>query len=188
MADFFLRALEEHRRILVEDREHVFKDAPETAVTLVKLEDAPCVCVKEFRWRGPLHACKGLLRPTQGVRALTNGRRLVEMGIGAPLPLALVTRTICGLVHGEWVIMEAIPDAVELDRFVIRRIDSGMEYCQRRELIRMFARFLSDIHAKGIFHADLKTCNIMVSDVEGGGACDSFCWTTTMCDSPFRFL
>ncbi len=170
LSDFFVHAVDEHHRILAEERERVRKDAPESAVTLVELPGAPRVCVKEFRWRGVLHACKAWFRPTRGIRTLLNGRRLVEMGVGAALPLALTTRTKGGLVQGEWVVMEAVPDAVELDRYVLRRINDGMGHWGRRELIRMFARFMSGVHGKGIFHADLKTCNIMVSDVHSGGA------------------
>ena len=67
-------------------------------------------------------------------------------------------------VHGRY------PDGVELDRYVVRRIREGMDYLQRRDLIRLFARFMSDLHGKGVFHADLKTCNIMVTAPDEGSA------------------
>jgi len=35
---------------------------------------------------------------------------------------------------------------------------------QRRSLVREFGRFLGSLHARCIFHADLKTCNILVSE------------------------
>ncbi len=168
-AEFCRRAVDEHHRILTSQRERVFKDAPETAVTLVELPGMPRVCVKEFRWRGTLHACKALARPTQGLRTFFNGRRLVDMGVGAALPLALVTRTRQGLIRKEWVVMETLPAAVELDRYLVRRLREGMDYLKKRELIRLFARFISGLHDKGIFHADLKTCNIMVSEADSDG-------------------
>ncbi len=168
-AEFFRRAVDEHLRILDSQRERVFKDAPETAVTLVELPGVPQVCVKEFRWRGALHACKALARPTQGLRTFVNGRRLVDMGVGAALPLALMTCTSQGLIRREWVVMETVPAGVELDRYLVRRLSEGMDYRHRRELIRQFARFLSDLHGKGIFHSDLKTCNIMVSEADSDG-------------------
>ena len=113
LSDFVKKAIEEHTRLLRSKSGAIRKDAPESAVTLVDLPGFPRVCVKEFRWRGWLHAFKGIFRPTQGLRTYRNGSRLSQMGISCPCPLALVRKGIAGIVRLEWVIMEVIPEALE---------------------------------------------------------------------------
>lgn len=157
-------SLREHARLLRTQGEPVRKDAPESAVTLVRLPGVPMLCVKEFRWRGLPHALKGLFRPTQGIRTFRNGRLLNEAGISVALPLALIRKTRVGLIHREWVVMQAIPDAMEFDRYLVKRISAGWSLEERRGLTRLLGRFIGSMHAKGIFHSDLKTCNILVSD------------------------
>jgi tRNA A-37 threonylcarbamoyl transferase component Bud32 len=162
--NFVLTCLDEHTRLLSGQTKAVLKNAPESAVTMVSLSGFPRVCVKEFRWRGWIHALKGLFRPTQGVRTFKNGWRLQADGIGVAAPLALVREKSLGLIRSEWIVMEAIPDALELDRFVVKRIVSRWTAEERRGMVRMFGRFIGSMHAKGIFHSDLKTCNVLVSE------------------------
>jgi serine/threonine protein kinase len=124
----------------------------------------PPLCVKELRWRGRIHALKGMFRSTQGERTFRNGWKLYEAGVSVPLPLAFVRRVGSGLVKSEWVVMQVIEDALELDRYLVSRISAEWSHEERAGLVRLFGRFLGMIHAKGIFHADLKTCNILVSE------------------------
>lgn len=157
-------SLREHARLVRDGGDGVRKNAPESAVTLIRLPGRPMVCVKEFRWRGMPHALKGLFRATQGARTFRNGWLLHRAGISAALPLALVRSRSSGLIHGEWVIMQVIPEAMELDRYLVKRISAGWTSEERRGLTRLLGRFIGSMHAKGIFHSDLKTCNILVSD------------------------
>ncbi len=163
LPEFALKAIEKHARLLRTNSGAIRKDAPESAVTLVDLLEFPRVCVKEFRWRGWLHALKGLFRPTQGLRTYRNGRRLSQMGISCARPLALIRQRIFGIVQSEWVIMEIVPDALELDRYITQRVADGWTPDEKRGLARLFGRFVGTIHARGVFHSDLKTCNIVVS-------------------------
>lgn len=161
---FAVACLQEHARLLSAKTKAVLKNAPESAVTLVELPGSPKVCVKEFRWRGWGHAAKGLFRQTQGARTFRNGWRLLEHGISAAAPLVLATRSTFGMIRSEWVIMEVIPGALEMDRYVEKRIASSWNLEEMRGLSRLFGRFMGSVHAKGVFHSDLKTCNILVSE------------------------
>jgi tRNA A-37 threonylcarbamoyl transferase component Bud32 len=163
ISDFFRAAIAEHQRLVTARSLSVRKNAPESAVSLVEMAGLPGVCVKEFRWRGWLHGAKGLLRPTQGLRTFRNGRRLLEAGVGVAVPLALVRNKRSGLVRTEWVVMQMVPGALELDRFILKGVESGWDSEQTRALVRLLGRFIGSMHAKGLFHADLKTCNILVS-------------------------
>jgi len=142
----------------------VLKNSPESAVTLVDIPGFSRVCVKQFRWRGCLHALKGFFRPTQGLRTFRNGWDLIAAGIAVASPLALIRERRGGLLANEYIIMEVIPEARELDRYVLGRILLPWSTPERRGLAASFGRFIGSMHAEGIFHADLKTCNILVSE------------------------
>lgn len=160
---FIGACLEEHRRQLVAQSESVMKDSPESAVTLVEIADFPTVCVKEFRWRGCRHAVKGLFRTTQGLRTYRNGWRLIKAHVGAAAPLAHIREKRMGLTASEWVVMEVIPHALEMDRYILDRERQPWLISEKRAFTVLFGRFMGCLHAAGIFHSDLKTCNILVS-------------------------
>ncbi len=161
--------LQGHAKIVSKRGKSILKDSPESAVSLVILAGIPRVCVKEFRNRGIAHSVKGLLRPTQALRSFRNGARLDELGVGTAVPLALIRKLKFGLPEVEWIIMEAPLDALELDRFILSKFASGWTYSDRKVAAASFGRFMGELHGRGIFHSDLKTCNILVSE----GARDS---------------
>lgn len=165
---FFRSCIKAHERLLADQLGPIRKNSPESAVTLVDVPGFPRVCVKEIRWRGWLHGVKGLLRPTQGRRSYRNGWRLLDAGISAAAPLGLFRLTRWGVVQAEWMIMEVMPSALELDRYVLREASRAWTHRERRAFARAFGRFIGELHAKGMVHSDLKTCNILVS--RGPGA------------------
>jgi serine/threonine protein kinase len=164
LRQFALDAFDEHHRILSSGGDAIKKNSPETAVTVVELPDRPPVCVKEFRWRGALHAAKGLFRTTQGLRTFRNGELLIGSGFLAARPMALMRDTSFGLVKSEWVIMEFIPHGLELDRYILKKISENWQPEEQHRMVRLFGRYLARLHSAGIVHADLKTCNILVKD------------------------
>jgi serine/threonine protein kinase len=161
---FVLSCIEEHERQLSSATGAVLKNSPESAVTLVDIPGFPRVCVKQFRWRGWLHAAKGFFRPTQGLRTFRNGWKLLAAGITVASPLALCRERHLGFLANEYVIMEVIPRSLELDRYLLTRIPIPWSTAEKRALAALFGRFIGFMHAEGIFHADLKTCNILVSE------------------------
>ncbi len=165
-----------------QNRRKVCKHSPETTVTLVQLDQGSVVCVKEFHWRGVVHAVKSWFRPSHGRRTYFCGKRLAEKGIDVAKPLALVRNTFWGLPLTEWVVMEVIPGALELDRYLLRKRDEGFPLKQKRDLVRRLGEFLGTLHAKGIYHSDLKACNILVAEtVEEDASGESL---TRRCSAP----
>jgi glycosyltransferase involved in cell wall biosynthesis len=160
--------LREHGRILREGGPAVKKNAPESAVTVVSLPDGRSFAVKELKPRGVLHGLKGLFRPTQGLRGYRNADRLDQEGVGVARAPVLASTDRLGVSLTEWLVMETIPGATEWDRYVDRRFDEGWTADERRLFVTRFGAFIGNLHARGIFHSDLKTCNILTVPSESG--------------------
>jgi tRNA A-37 threonylcarbamoyl transferase component Bud32 len=164
IAEFTSSCICEHYRILSSNNGSILKNSPESAVTIVDLPDSPRVCVKELRWRGWVHALKGLFRPTRGLRTFRNAWRLQGRGVSVAAALVWASRQRFGVVTSEWVIMEVIPGAIEMDRYLVKKNALPWNLEEKRGLTRLFGRFMGTLHGNGIFHSDLKTCNILVSE------------------------
>jgi len=163
-------AIDEHDRQIQSGSENVKKNAPETSISIVSIENCPVLCVKHFKYRGAGHAAKGLFRTTHGWRAFHSGAYLFEHGFTAAVPLALIRKSRFMVTIEEWLIMLAVPDSKELDRFMLDRIRKGWPKEEKRKFLDNFARFLAGLHEYGVFHTDLKTCNILVSDQWSSGS------------------
>ena len=163
---FIHAAIAEHGNLVNKGGSDVLKNAPESAVTIVKLQDRPAFCVKELRWRGWLHAMKSLFRASQGLRTFQNAHELNQANINSAKALILARRCSRGLIRREWVIMEVVESTLELDRYVLKRSRSKWSHTEKTLLVSALARFLGGMHAKGIFHADMKTCNLLVRSKE----------------------
>jgi tRNA A-37 threonylcarbamoyl transferase component Bud32 len=162
LQEFVSSCLDEHRRLIDTNDKAVRKNSPESAVTLVTISGFPRVCVKEFRWRGWLHSMKGLFRRTQGLRTYRNGWRLLSAGFPVASPLVLVRDRRMGLIRSEWIIMEVPTRSMEMDRYLVKKTAENWPVEEKRSVAARFGRYLGSLHADGIFHADLKTCNILV--------------------------
>jgi serine/threonine protein kinase len=59
--------------------------------------------------------------------------------------------------------MEALIEDQEMDRYILKEFN-GLE--KKRLFIRSFTRWLNHLHQMGLYHKDMKTCNILVSERE----------------------
>jgi serine/threonine protein kinase len=81
-----------------------------------------------------------------------------------PCLLALIRKRRLGLIRAEWIVMEVVQDSLELDRYLVHRIKHNWSAEERKGMARLLGRFIGSMHAGGICHSDLKTCNIVVSE------------------------
>ncbi|MGC8660209.1 MAG: lipopolysaccharide kinase InaA family protein [Desulfomonilaceae bacterium] len=158
-----LSAVDEHFRQVQRGSKNVRKNAPESSVSVISIKNCPPLCVKHFKYRGPVHALKGLFRASHGLRALYQGSYLFEHGFTTSAPLALVRKSHINVTIEEWLIMAATPNSKELDRYVVDCLGKGWPNENKQKFLRDSAQFLAAVHEASIFHTDLKTCNIMVS-------------------------
>jgi serine/threonine protein kinase len=88
-----------------------------------------------------------------------NGMR--ARGIPSLKPLAWVERKNWSGLKESFLFMEALADDQEMDRYILK----GFEDLNKKRLfIKTFARWLDGLHKRSLFHRDMKTCNILVSE------------------------
>ncbi len=78
--------------------------------------------------------------------------------------LAFVKRKRWFGVQEGLLMMEVLESGQELDRYLVKGFD---DFRRKRRFINAFAQWLSQLHKKGIYHQDMKTCTIWVSEKEG---------------------
>ena len=164
-----LKAIEEHKRHIELGSKRVKKNSPETAVSIISISGLAPLCVKHFKNRGYGYSFKGAFRPTHGARAIRYGTLLFDAGLTSAVPIALVQKSKWGFIPEEWLVMAAVQDAIELDRYLVGRIRSKWPNDEKHIFIKLFANFLGKLHQCGAFHADLKTCNIVVTSANLSG-------------------
>ncbi len=124
----------------------------------VKLRDRVS-CVKLY-YDGQLRSkLRTLLGFSKGRRAFYNGMRLKQVGIGCPRMLGYAERRPTGPAM---VITELISDGIRLDHWMPQQ---GMQ----REMVRALARYIRDMHDRGVFHLDLSPRNLLIQPFAGGG-------------------
>jgi serine/threonine protein kinase len=75
-------------------------------------------------------------------------------------PLALMERKNWLGLQESFLFMEVLEEDQEMDRYILE----GFEDLNRKRLfIKAFARWLDSLHRMSLYHKDMKTCNILVS-------------------------
>ncbi len=148
-----------HERLTQERSSPLLKSSPAVVVSITPGE-GETVCVKQFLYPRFWGRFKELWRRSKGLRAWVAGNGLPVRGIPSLRVLALAERRGWLGTKESFLLMEALKDGVELDRYVLR----GFEDVRlKRRFILAFAGWVSGLHSKGVYHKDMKTCNVWVS-------------------------
>lgn len=123
------------------------------------------ICVKEFGGVRFWDHLKDYFRTAKGIRAWVSGNGLRVRGIPSLKMLALVEKKRGGMQRQRYVVMEVPKGGREMDRYLHER---RLDFKRRRAFLRAFAQWLSHLHQKGLYHQDMKTCNLWVME-EGEG-------------------
>jgi serine/threonine protein kinase len=86
-------------------------------------------------------------------------------GIPSLTPLALVERRRWWGLRESFFLMETSETGQEMDRYILERLG---DLQKKRLFTKAFAQWLSHLHQRGVFHRDMKTCNILISENGGG--------------------
>jgi tRNA A-37 threonylcarbamoyl transferase component Bud32 len=116
------------------------------------------VYFKQYRWRSFWDFIKDFVRASRAERAFKATEMLGENGFDAPAIIA-VGKSRYGLYHtANFLVTLEIENAKQIYQFIS---DGKLETGSKRELIRAFGQTIGRMHAKGIFHGDLRLGNIL---------------------------
>jgi len=164
--EWLLRAVKVHRAA-VKSGEGVLKDEHKTTITRILCDDRGAV-VKHYRPMGLRSFLKGLFQRHPGERSRGTAEVMRQRAIPTPEVLGLVVRPLLGLTAESWLVTETVENAIEMDRYILRRFGDPGTRLERREFLRKFAEALRLLIGGGIRHNDLKTCNILVVEESAG--------------------
>jgi serine/threonine protein kinase len=158
------RIVEEHLRLLQENPSSLAKNAPEVSVSIMKGEGVR-ICVKHFRNLSLWRTLKDHFRRPKGLKSWVGSHGLRVRGIPSLTPLALVEKRKWWGLRESFFLMETSEIGQEMDRYVLERLG---DLQKKRLFTKGFAQWLSRLHRRGVFHKDMKTCNILISENGGG--------------------
>lgn len=131
-------------------------------LTVRFVDDNKGVYFKQYLCRSVWDFIKNFVRASRAWRAFKAAEMLGENGFDAPVIIA-VGESRYGLCHTtNFLVTLEIEDAQQIYRFICDlQKGSRLETKGRRELIRAFGRTMGKMHAKDIFHGDLRLGNIL---------------------------
>ena len=154
------KVVEDHLSLIKEKPSGLTKISPEVIVSLLN-DGRERVGVKQFRYSHFLDIFKNSLQPSKGLKSWVAGNGMIARGIPSLNPLALLERRKWWGVNESFLIMETSEKGLEMDRYIL----GGFRDLKRKRLFtKRFAQWLSSLHQRNLYHRDMKTCNILVSE------------------------
>lgn len=160
------KAMEEHRDLVRESPSSLIKNSPEVVVSILD-DKGERICLKQFCYPHFWDRMKEHFRRSKGLKSWVAANGMRARGLPTLKPLALVERKSWLGLQESFLLMEALTDDQEMDRYIL----NGFEDINKKRLfIKTFARWLDGLHKMSLYHKDMKTCNILVR--EKGGTWD----------------
>lgn len=154
------KVIEEHLSLVRERPFALVKNSPRVTVSILN-DGIDKIGVKQFRYPRVWDIFKENFRRSKGLKSWVAGNGLITRGIPSLKPLALMeSRNWFGL-KGSFFLMEALENDQELDRYMLKGFK---DFREKRFFIKTFAQWLSHFHGMDLYHQDMKTCNILVSE------------------------
>lgn len=129
------------------------------------------LCIKRNNYQGLLSSLRNLPRSSRARKSWIAANGLLARKISTPKSIALIEDQRGWLWKESFFINEYLPQAERLNHYVLKTFSKappGQEK-RRKEFLSRLAREIRKIHEKGIYHADLKSDNILVEEKSDGG-------------------
>jgi len=158
--DRLKRAMEEHRSLIREKPSCLIKHSPEVIVSMLN-DEGERICLKQFCYPHVWGRVKEQFRRSKGLKSWVAANGMRTRGIPTLKPLALVEKKSWFGVEESTLFMEALANDLEMDRYVLKGFS---DLNKKRLFIKTFAHWLGGLHRMSLYHKDMKTCNILVSE------------------------
>lgn len=130
------------------------------------------VLVKESVFPHFLSALRYAFCKSRAKKYWIASRGLKVRGIETPLSLAFIEKKKIGLPRQNILLTEYIDHALELNDYVLKNFKGVLskdEVRKKKRFLEEFAKKLRSLHERGIYHADLKSNNILVKEKSDDG-------------------
>jgi serine/threonine protein kinase len=129
-----------------------------------------CVYFKQYLFRSVCDFIKHLFRASRAKRAFKATLMLEKNGFEAPTIVAMGELKSGFFARENFLVTFEVENAKQIRQFVPKTLENlDKEQLQsKRELIRAFGRTVGRMHAKGIFHGDLKSGNVLARREKNG--------------------
>jgi tRNA A-37 threonylcarbamoyl transferase component Bud32 len=154
------KIIEDHLRLVEKKPSMLVKHSPEVTVSLLG-EAQNRVSVKHYHPLKFFDRFKERFRRSKGLKAWIAGNGLIIRGFPSLKPFALVEKRDWLGLKESFFLMEVSEKGQELDRYLFRGFKDLKE---KRLFIKAFAQWVSHLHKMDLYHRDMKTCNILVSE------------------------
>lgn len=158
--DRLKRVMEEHRDLVRERPFSLIKYSPEVIVSILN-DEGERICLKQFCYPHFWGQVKEHFRRSKGLKAWMAANGMRARGIPSLKPQALVERKNWIGLKESFLFMETLADDQEMDRYILKGF---ADLNKKRLFIKAFARWLDGLHKMSLYHKDMKTCNILVSE------------------------
>jgi tRNA A-37 threonylcarbamoyl transferase component Bud32 len=124
---------------------------------------------KEFHFRNVRDRLSVFIRRSRARRAWRGSRLLLQHGIGAAFPVCLGEERSFGVVIRNFLITEAVPDALEVHDFLTKHFapsDDSKRIREKRTFLKLLGRFIGRMHRLQIFQGDLRARNVLIRQAD----------------------
>ena len=158
--DRLKRVLAEHRSLVREKPFSLIKYSPEVVVSILN-DQGEKICLKQFCYPHFWGRMKEHFRRSKGLKSWMAANGMRARGMPSLKPLALVERKNWIGLKESILFMEALANDQEMDRYILKGFE---DLYKKRVFIKTFAHWLDGLHRMSVYHKDMKTCNILVSE------------------------
>lgn len=120
--------------------------------------------LKQYLCRSTLDFAKHLFRPSRAKRAFNASLMLQKNGFDAPIVIGLFERRLGPFYTDNFLLTMEVEKAKSVPQLLtdICQNSGRNTFVCKHTLIKAFAKTIGQMHAKGIFHGDLRLGNVLV--------------------------
>jgi len=160
-----------HIKINTNQKSSILKESKKSKLFWLSIDNdqmAKKICVKKDLHPGFFYKIKNIMRNSRAKRSWIASNGLRVRGISTPESIALIENTKGLFIKKSFYIYEYISHAERLNKYILKTFGDKISVTTKRKqkFVCMLAQEIRKIHNKGIYHADLKSDNILV--VENG--------------------
>ena len=158
--DRLKKVVNKHLAMVEENPSLLVKQSSEVLVSIFDDEENR-ICIKQFCYPHWWDRFREHFRLSKGLKAWLGGNGLRARGVSSIKPFVLMEQKSWFGRAESLLVMEASNAEEEMDRYICKWFDGIKE---KRNFIKAFAFWVCQLHQKNIYHQDMKTCNILVSE------------------------